>query len=319
MRLTALSFATLIAATPLLADPLPSWNDTATKTAVIDFVTRVTDAGSEDFVPVADRIAVFDNDGTLWAEQPVYFQLYYALDQLAKVDPTTLTTPALQAAAAGDMDALMATGHEGLLEVIDATHAGMSVDAFQTSVADWLDSARHPTTGMAYDGMIYQPMVELLRYLRDEDFLTYIVSGGGVHFIRTFSEEAYGIPPRQVIGSQLESEYRVGETGPEIGKLPGIAFIDDKAGKPVAIDRVIGARPIIAAGNSDGDFEMLEWTTSGDGPRLGLIVHHTDAERAFAYDREGPVGTLNRGLDEGPGLGWVIVDMASDWGRIWPQ
>ncbi len=309
--------ALTLLALPVLADPLPSWNDTDTKERIIGFVDAVTDPAGDDFVPAADRIAVFDNDGTLWAEQPVYFQLIYAMDRLAQADPATLTTPALEAAAAGDMAGVMAEGEEGILQVIDATHAGMSVEAFQADVAEWLATSTHAQTDMAYTDMTYQPMVELLRYLRDEGFVTYIVSGGGVHFIRAFAEDAYGIPPRQVIGSQLESEYRVTDAGAEIVKSPGVVFIDDKEGKPIAIDRIIGARPILAGGNSAGDFAMLEWTTAGDGPRLGLLVHHTDGERAFAYDRDSHVGRLERGLDEGPGRGWVIVDMAQDWSRIW--
>lgn len=314
-----LAFSALVAllAAPAAADPLPSWNDTDNKARIIAFVDAVTDPAGDAFVPAADRIAVFDNDGTLWAEQPVYFQLIYAMDRLAAADPATLTTPALKAAAAGDMAGVMAEGEEGILEVIDASHSGMSVDAFQADVADWLATAAHPQTGMAYTDMTYQPMVELLRYLRDEDFVTYIVSGGGVHFIRAFAQDAYGIPPRQVVGSQLETEYSVTDTGAEIVKLPGIAFIDDKEGKPIAIDRIIGARPILAGGNSDGDFAMLEWTTAGDGPRMGLLVHHTDGDREFGYDRDSHIGRLERGLDEGPDRGWVIVDMAQDWSRIW--
>ncbi|MCR9087887.1 MAG: haloacid dehalogenase-like hydrolase [Rhodobacteraceae bacterium] len=316
-RVLALSACVALLALPAMADPLPSWNDTDSKARIIAFVDAVTDPTGDDFVPTADRIAVFDNDGTLWAEQPVYFQLLYAIDRLGDADPSTLTTPALQAAAAGDMSGVMAEGEEGILEVIHATHSGMTVDAFQADVAAWAETATNPATGMAYTDMTYQPMVELLRYLRDEGFVTYIVSGGGVHFIRALAEDAYGIPPRQVIGSLLASEYQVTEDGPQIVKLPEVAFIDDKEGKPVAIDRIIGARPILAGGNSDGDFAMLEWTTAGDGPRMGLLVHHTDGDRAFAYDRDSHIGRLERGLDEGPERGWVIVDMAQDWSRIW--
>lgn len=316
-RVLALSVCVALLALPAIADPLPSWNETNSKARIIAFVEAVTDPAGEDFVPAADRIAVFDNDGTLWAEQPVYFQLLYAMDRLSEADPETLTSPALQAAASGDMAGVMAEGEEGILEVIDATHSGMTVEAFQADVAAWAETATNPATGMAYTDMTYQPMVELLRYLRDEGFLTYIVSGGGTHFIRALAEDAYGIPPRQVIGSLMQTEYRVTEDGPQIVKLPGIAFIDDKEGKPIAIDRIIGARPILAGGNSDGDFAMLEWTTIGNGPRLGLLVHHTDGERAFAYDRDSHIGRLERGLDEGPDRGWVIVDMARDWSRIW--
>lgn len=313
--------AMLIPVTAAFADPLPSWNDTAAKSAIVSFVESVTDAQAETYVTPDDRVAVFDNDGTLWAESPIYFQLYYALDKLARLaadDPSILSTDVLKAAVAGDMEGVMAGGEEGLLEIINASHSGVSVDDFQADVSAWLETAKHPTTDMAFDDMIYQPMLELLSYLRDEQFTTYVVSGGGVHFIRAFAQEAYNIPPEQVIGSALKSSYQIVDGVPTIVKEPGIAFIDDKEGKPVGIDSKIGKRPILAGGNSDGDFAMLEWTTAGAGPRLGLIVHHTDSEREFAYDREGPVGKLNRGLDEGPDMGWLIVDMASDWSRVWP-
>jgi hypothetical protein len=302
-----------------LADPLPSWNDTEAKARIISFVEAVTNPASEDYVTPADRIATFDNDGTLWAEQPVYFQLIFAVDQVAKLaaqDPSILTSDALRAAAAGDYKALAATGKEGLLEVLAASHTEVTLYQFQQDVAAWLEEARHPKTGLRYDEMTYQPMVELLRYLRDEGFATYIVSGGGIHFMRVFAEDAYGIPPQQVIGSSITSSYEVHDGVPVIMKGADLFFNDDKAGKPVGIMHHIGKQPILAGGNSDGDFEMLEFTTSGEGARLGLYVHHTDAEREFAYDREGHIGVLNRGLDEGPDRGWLIVDMAEDWGRV---
>ncbi|MEO9779312.1 MAG: HAD family hydrolase [Sedimentitalea sp.] len=314
--------ATGLSATGLSADPLPSWNDTDAKSRIIDFVVGASDPDSEDFVVQADRIAVFDNDGTLWAEQPVYFQLLYGIDFVARKgaeDPDFLTTDALNAAAAGDIEALMATGEEGLLEVVNASHADMSVETFQAGVLTWLDTAKHPKTGKRYDEMLYQPMLELLRYLRDEGFATYIVSGGGIHFMRAFAEDAYNIPPQQVIGSSIKSSYEVIDGTPTVLKDPGIAFIDDKEGKPIAIETRIGKRPIFAAGNSDGDFQMLEWTTAGEGPRFGLIVHHTDATREYAYDRDSHIGQLARGLDEGPDRGWLIVDMAEDWGTVWPS
>ncbi|MFK7878972.1 HAD family hydrolase [Roseobacter sp.] len=303
------------------ADPLPSWNETDAKERIIEFVTGVTDVGSDTYVTPADRVAVFDNDGTLWAEQPFYFQALYAFDRIARMgdaEPSILTSDTLKAAAAGDMQGALAQGEEGLLEIVTVSHSGLSVDAFQEDVRDWLERARHPTTDMPYDEMVYQPMLELLSYLRDQDFKTFIVSGGGVHFMRAFAEEAYNIPPEHVIGSQLESSYQVLEGVPTVVKEPGIAFIDDKAGKPVGIDAKIGKRPIFVGGNSDGDFAMLEWSTAGDGPRFGLIVHHTDADREFAYDRDGPVGKLAQGLDEGPDRGWLIVDMKEDWSQIWP-
>ena len=317
--ITRLAALALTIATPVIADPLPSWTDTDTKAAIIGFVEAVTDPASPDYVTPADRIATFDNDGNLWAEQPVYFQLTYAIERLqeqAEADPSILTSNTLRAAAEGDMEGMLAGGTEGLMEVLAVSHSGMSVEAFQADVSDWLDTATHPTTGMLYGDMIYQPMLELLRYLRDEDFQTWIVSGGGVHFVRAFAEDAYGIPPEQVLGSATPTEFD--EETNEIMKLPGIAFVDDKAGKPVGIDSRIGRRPIFASGNSDGDFQMLAYTMAGDGPRFAMLLHHTDAEREFAYDRDSHVGGLERGLDEGPDRGWVIVDMASDWSKIWP-
>ncbi|MCL6282073.1 haloacid dehalogenase-like hydrolase [Ruegeria sp. 2012CJ41-6] len=302
------------------ADPLPSWNDTDNKDRIISFVETVTDPQAADYVTPAERIAVFDNDGTLWGEQPVYFQLIFAMDRLAELaqdDPSILTSDTLKAAAAGNLEAVGKGGTGAILEVVNASHSGTSVGAFQQVVADWLAKARHPDTGLPYDRMTYQPMVELLRYLRDEGFKTYIVSGGGLHFMRVFAEDAYGIPPEQILGSYADSSYEMIDGTPTIVKSPGIAFIDDKAGKPVNIERTIGRRPIFAGGNSDGDFAMLEWATAGDGPRLGLIVHHTDGAREYAYDRDSPIGRLNDGLDRGPDLGWVIVDMAKDWNRIY--
>lgn len=302
------------------ADPLPSWRDTEAKDRIIEFVLSVTDPTGETYVTPADRIAVFDNDGTLWAEQPVYFQLFFAMDRLAKMaadDPGILKSDALRAAAEGDIATVAQGGEKALLEVLNATHSGLSVQAFMQKVSDWLETARHPTTGLAYDKMTYQPMVELLRYLRDEGFRTYIVSGGGLDFMRVFAEDVYGIPPDQVLGTYTESAYEMVEGVPTLMKAPGIAFVDDKDGKPVNIGRVLGKRPILAGGNSDGDFAMLDWTTSGDGPRLGLIVHHTDADREFAYDRDSHIGRLRDGLDQGPVKGWLIIDMAKDWDRIY--
>ena len=316
----ALCIATALFAFPVVADPLPSWNDTEVKAAIIDFVARVTDPDSPDYVTPADRIATFDNDGTLWSEQPVYFQGFFAVDRLREMaaeDESILTSDVLRAAVQGDMAAVAAAGEAGLLEILMTTHAGLPVEAFITEVRDWMATARHPVTGMAYDHMVYQPMLELLRYLRDEGFSTWIVSGGGLHFIRAFAEEAYNIPPHQIIGTTGTASYVVTEGTPAILKDPGILFIDDKAGKPLAIEARIGKRPILAVGNSDGDFEMLEWTTSGAGPRMGLLIHHTDGAREFAYDRDSHVGQLSRGLDEGPGRGWLIVDMAEDWRRVW--
>ncbi|MBT5301646.1 MAG: haloacid dehalogenase-like hydrolase [Tateyamaria sp.] len=304
-------------ASAILADPLPSWSETDTKQAIINFVERVTDPTSPDYVTAEDRVAVFDNDGTLWSEQPVYFQLAYALYSLEKKaasDPSILTSDTLRAAASGDVETVIESGSEGLLEVIAVSHSGMTVNNFQDDVVNWLENARHSTTGKRYTDMVYQPMQELLRYLRDEDFQTYIVSGGGVDFMRAFSKEAYNIPNQQVIGSTGPAEYSDGE----IIKLAGDVFINDKEGKPLGISSRIGKRPIFASGNSDGDFAMLEYTTAGPGPSFGMLLHHTDGEREFAYDREGHIGVLNKGLDESGERGWVIIDMASDWKQVWP-
>ncbi|WP_134679031.1 HAD family hydrolase [Paracoccus ravus] len=317
----AAATAMLVAfAAPVLADPLPSWNEGESKSAIIAFVEDVTDPASEKFVPQQDRIAAFDNDGTLWAEQPVYFQGLYALDVLkvkSVADPSILSSDVLKGAANGDMEAAMSKGVEGLLEIINISHSGMSVDQFQSETHEWVSTATHPTTGMHYVDMTYQPMVELLSYLRDEGFSTYIVSGGGAHFIRAFAEEAYGIPPENVVGTEGETKYEEQDGKPVLMKHGGVTFIDDKEGKPVGIDRHIGKRPIFVAGNSDGDFAMLEYATSGEGPAFGLIVHHTDAEREFAYDREGHIGVLSKGIDEAEKRGWLLVDMKNDWSRIW--
>ncbi|MEO1190606.1 MAG: HAD family hydrolase [Pseudomonadota bacterium] len=311
-----------MAASAALADPLPSWQAGEAKSRILAFVEATSDPASRDFVPVAERIAVFDNDGTLWAEQPVYFQLIFALDDLkarAAEDPSILSSDALRAAAAGDMKALLAGGKEAIEEVVAVTHADMTVEAFQEATALWLRTAKHPRSGWPYEQMVYQPMLELLRYLRDEGYKTYIVSGGGLHFIRSYAQKAYNIPPEQVIGSVAATEYQLVDGKPEIMKEPEIIFIDDKAGKPVAIDRAIGRRPIFAAGNSDGDFEMLEWTSSGPGLRFAMLVHHDDAAREWAYDRDSHIGRLVRGLDEGPERGWLIVSMAKDWKTIFPE
>lgn len=313
---------TVFLASASIADPLPSWTGTATKAGIIAFVERVTDPASADYVTPAARIAAFDNDGTLWAEQPVYFQLLFAIDRLkemAAADPGVLTSDVLRAAANGDMEAVAASGTEGLLEIVSTTHSGLTVDEFQAEVRRWLDTAKHSGTGLAYDEMVYQPMLELLSYLRDEGFRTYIASGGGLHFIRVFSESAYNIPPEQVIGSIGNGSYSAGDGPPRVMKDPGIFFIDDKAGKPVAIEARIGRRPVIAVGNSDGDFQMLEWTTAGDGARLGILLHHTDGEREYAYGRDSHIGQLARGLDEAASRGWVVIDMARDWARVWPS
>jgi phosphoglycolate phosphatase-like HAD superfamily hydrolase len=304
-------------------DPLPSWNDGKAKQSIVEFVTKVTRVGSPNFVPAHERIAVFDNDGTLWCEQPMYVQLAFALDRvkaLAPEHPEWKEQEPFKSVLAGDLRAAMAGGPKAMIELVTATHAGMTVDEFEQIVRQWLSTARHPRYNRPYASLVYQPMLELLSYLRASGFKTYIVSGGGVEFMRPWTERVYGIEPEQVIGSSIEVKYEVRNGKPEIVRLPEINFIDDKSGKPVGIHRHIGRRPIAAFGNSDGDFEMLEWTTAGEPgrprPRLGLLVHHTDAEREYAYDRDSQVGRLARGLDEAPKRGWIVVDMKNDWKTV---
>jgi phosphoserine phosphatase len=301
-------------------DSLPSWNEGPARKAILDFVAKTTQQ-SGDFVPPAERIAVFDNDGTLWAEQPMYFQLAFALDRvkaLAPRHPEWKTKQPFKGVLDGDLKSVLASGESGLMQILAASHVGITTDEFEAVVTDWMASARHPITKRPYNQMVYQPMLEVLTYLRANGYKTFVVSGGGVEFMRPWMERAYGIPPEQVVGSRVKVKYEVRNGTPVLLKLPDIDLNDDKAGKPVGIHQAIGRRPVIAFGNSDGDFEMLEWTTSAKGPRLGVIVHHTDAEREWAYDRDSSIGRLNRGLDEGPTRGWVIVDMKSDWKVIYP-
>ncbi len=272
-------------------------------------------------MPPAERIAVFDNDGTLWGEQPLYVQLAFALDRvkaLAPAHPEWKDQEPFASLLKGDVMNALAGGEHAIAEIIMTTHAGMTTDAFEAVVRDWIATARHPKTGRPYTEMVYQPMVELLAYLRANGFRTFIVSGGGVEFMRPWTERVYGIPPEQVVGSSIRTKYELRDGKPVIARLPEIDFIDDKAGKPVGIHRFIGRRPVLAFGNSDGDFEMLEWTTSGTGPRLGLILHHDDSAREWAYDRDSGIGRLARGLDEAPTRGWRIVSMKDDWKRIHP-
>jgi phosphoglycolate phosphatase-like HAD superfamily hydrolase len=302
-------------------DPLPSWNDGKAKSAIIAFVARVTTQGGSDFVPVEQRIATFDNDGTLWSEQPVYFQVAFVLDRvraMAKDHPDWRTKQPYKAVLEGDRAALAALGEKGLLELMAATHTGMTVDAFAKSVTEWVTTARHPRFNRPYTDLVYQPMLELLGYLRSNGFKTFIVSGGGVEFMRPWVEKVYGIPPEQVVGSSCKTTYKLVGDKPEIDKLAQIEFIDDGPGKPVGINRFIGRRPVFAAGNSDGDLQMLQWTTLNTGPRFALIVHHTDVEREWAYDRNSPVGRLDKALDEAPKRGWLVVDMKADWKVIYP-
>jgi phosphoglycolate phosphatase-like HAD superfamily hydrolase len=302
-------------------DSLPSWNDGPAKSAVTDFVQRVTTEGTPDFVPPAGRIAVFDNDGTLWSEQPAYFQLLFAIDrvkELAPQHPEWRTTQPFKAVLDGDMHALAERGEKGLLELVMATHAGMTTDEFADVVRNWIKAARHPSAHRPFTELVYQPMLELLDYLRANGFKTFIVSGGGVEFMRVFTEEVYGIPPEQVIGSSIKTEFEMRSTGPVIKRLPEIDFIDDKAGKPVGIHKFIGRRPIAAFGNSDGDLQMLQWTAAGEGPRLCLYVHHTDGDREWAYGRESHIGKLDKGLDEARRKRWTVVDMKRDWSVVYP-
>ncbi len=302
-------------------EPLPSWNETAPKQAIISFVEKTTKESSGDFVPPAERIAVFDNDGTLWAEQPMYFQAIYIFDRiksLAPQYPEWQDKEPFASVLKGDLKAALASGEKGLLEMAMATHAGLTSEEFDKTVSDWIATAKHPKTGRLYTEMVYQPMLELLAYLRANGFKTFIVSGGGIDFMRPWAERVYGIPPEQVVGSSIKAKYEVRDGTPVIFKLPEINHIDDKGGKPVGIHHHIGRRPIFAAGNSDGDFQMLEWTTSGKGPRFALLIHHTDAEREWAYDRESHIGKIDKGLAEGPKRGWTIVSMKNDWNHIFP-
>ena len=324
-RLTAIVPVTalLIAwMTPVAAQDLKSWNDTETKSAIMAFVDRVTTEGGADYVPPDERIAVFDNDGTLWSEKPYYFQLAFAFDRIkaqASEHPEWKDNPILKAAIDGDLKTVMAGGEHALLEIVMATHAGMTTDQFERTVEQWIDTARHPQTGMRYTDMVFQPMLELMQYLRAHQFETWIVSGGGIEFMRPWSQRVYGVPPQQVIGSSIEVNYEVRDGVPVLVRLPEINFIDDKAGKPVGIHRFIGRRPIAAFGNSDGDLQMLQWTTAGDGARFGLIVHHTDQQREYAYDRESSVGRLDKGFAEAADRGWTLVDIKKDWSQVYPQ
>jgi len=304
------------------ADPLPSWNDNASKKAILTFVEKVTEQDSPTFVPPPERIAVFDNDGTLWAEQPMYFQLFFALDRvrtLSPKHPEWKTQEPFASLLKGDVKQALAGGEKAILEIVMATHAGMTTTAFEKIVGDWIATAKHPKTGKLYTDMVYQPMLEILTHLRSNDFKTFIVSGGGIEFMRPWTEAVYGIPPEQVVGSSIKTKFEMRPEGPVLVRLPKINFIDDKEGKPVGINSHIGRRPVAAFGNSDGDLQMLQWTTAGPGTRFGLIVHHTDSEREWAYDRKSHIGRLDKALDEAGAKGWTVVDMKHDWKGIYPQ
>jgi len=303
------------------ADPLPSWNDTAQKKAIVTFVERVTKESSPDFVPPSERTATFDQDGTLWAEQPMYFQFFFAIDRvkaLAPQHPEWRDKEPFASLLKGDVKGALAGGERAMLEIVMATHAGMTTEEFAQTIKEWIATARHPKTKRPYTEMVYQPMLELLAYLRANGFKTFIVSGGGIEFMRPWTEKVYGIPPEQVIGSSIKTKFESRDGKPVLVRLPEIDFIDDKAGKPVAINQHIGRRPIAAFGNSDGDLEMLQWTTAGSGARFALLVHHTDVEREWAYDRASSIGRLDKALDEAQAKGWTVVDMKNDWKIIFP-
>lgn len=302
-------------------DSLPSWNDGMAKKSIVEFVERVTKKHGPDFVSPAERIAVFDNDGTLWAEQPMYFQLFFALDRvkaLAPQHPEWKTTEPFASLLKGDVRGALAGGEHAILKIIMATHAGMTTAEFETIVKDWIATAKHPKTERLHTEMVYQPMLELLVYLRTNGFKTFIVSGGGIEFMRPWTEQVYGIPPEQVIGSSGKLKYAVRDGDPVLVKLPEINFIDDKDGKPVGIQTHIGRKPILAFGNSDGDLQMLQWTASGSGARFMALIHHTDAEREWAYDRKSSIGHLDKALDEAKGKGWTVVNMKQDWKAVYP-
>jgi phosphoglycolate phosphatase-like HAD superfamily hydrolase len=300
---------------------LPSWNDTAPKHAIVAFVDSVTKQGSPGFVPPAERIAVFDNDGTLWAEWPVYFQLQFAIDRvkaLAPQHPEWSTQEPFRYIISGDMRSFAASGEKSVVSVVEVAHSGMTTDEFDQTVKDWLRTSNHPQTHQPYTAMVYKPMLELLAYLRANGFKTFIVSGGGAEFMRVFAEQVYGIPPEQVVGSQGKLKYEVRDGRPVLVKLPEVELVNDKEGKPVGIETFIGRRPIAAFGNSDGDLQMLQWTTSGPGPRFALIVHHDDDVREWAYDRKSRVGTLDKAWDEAKAKGWTVVSMKDDWATVFP-
>ncbi len=307
----------LLANSAFAADPLPSWNDGKAKQSIVNFVTKVTKAGSPDFVPAPQRIATFDNDGTLWAEQPVYFQLLFAIDRvkaLAPQHPEWQTQEPFASLLKGDLKGVMAGGEKALLEIVMATHAGMTTEEFEKTVKDWLATARHPKTGKLYTEMVYQPMLEVLTYLRANGFKTFIVSGGGIEFMRPWTEKVYGVPPEQVIGSSIKTQWEVRSGKPALVRLPEVNFIDDKTGKPVGINAHIGRRPIAAFGNSDGDQQMLEWTQAGNGARLMMLVHHDDAKREWAYGPESKIGTFSDALmAEAKQQGWTVISMKNDW------
>jgi phosphoglycolate phosphatase-like HAD superfamily hydrolase len=323
MLLASLVLLSTMLVSPALAqtDPLPSWNDGEVKQAIVKFVQSVTDRSSAQYVAPEARIATFDNDGTLWSEQPMYFQGFFAFDRvkaLAPKHPEWKTKQPFKGIIENDMKAVAAAGEKGLAEVVAVTHSGMTTDEFSQIVKDWLGQAKHPRFKRGFSELVFQPMLELLAYLRANSFKTFIVSGGGIDFMRVFTEQVYGIPPEQVVGSVGETRLEMRNGKPVLVKLPKINLVDDKAGKPVGAQRFIGRRPILAFGNSDGDQQMLQWTAAGDGARFMGLVRHTDAQREWAYDRQSSIGRLDRALDEATAKNWTVVDMKRDWKKIYP-
>jgi phosphoglycolate phosphatase-like HAD superfamily hydrolase len=314
----------LLALLPALAhaaDPLPAWNEGPSKAAIVSFVEAVTEEGGKDFVAPAERIAVFDNDGTLWSEQPAYFEVLFALDEfkrMAPQHPEWKNVPAFKALLEGDKKAFAATGTEGLIKVVGATHTGLSSEQFLANARAWLAKAKHPKTQKPYTEMVFQPMLELLAYLRENGFKTYIVSGGEVAFMRAFAEEVYGIPPEQVIGTTFVGQYQYNNGKPVVLRTPKMAHLDDGPGKPESIESVIGRRPVLAFGNSDGDLQMLQWTAAGKGKRFMGLVHHTDGKREWAYDHPSQIGQLKTALNEASAKKWTVVDMSKEWKRVYP-
>jgi len=323
MRLTYIASAlvALCLVTSAGDDPLPSWNDGPSKQAITAFVARVTREGSPERVAPEQRIAVFDNDGTLWSEQPLYFQFMFVADRvkaLAPQHPEWKEKEPFKSLLAGDFKGALAGGEQAVVELMAATHAGMTTEEFSALVLDWTANAKHPRFQRPYTECVFQPMLELLAYLRANGFKTFIVSGGGVEFMRPWAEKVYGIPPEQVVGSRGKLRFEVRDGKPVLVKLPEVDLVDDKEGKAIGIQQQIGRRPLMAFGNSDGDLQMLQWTTAGQGPRFALLVHHTDAEREWAYDRPSSIGQLDKGLEEAKVKGWTLVDMQKEWKRIYP-
>lgn len=324
--LTGVAALTILSCTPqntalVMTDPLPSWNDGATKDSIIDFVRQVTDPAGENYVEIQDRIAVFDNDGNLWSEKPAYFQLFFAIDRvkiLAPEHPEWETEQPFKSILEDDLETFYSFGEHGILEVVMATHAGNTAEEFEKDVKEWLSKARHPRFERPFTDLVYQPMLELIGYLQANDFKTFIVSGGGIEFMRPWVEEVYHIPRDQVIGSSIKAKFVIEDGNPVIVRLPEIDFIDDKEGKPVGIHRFIGRKPLFCSGNSDGDLAMMQYTASGEGKRFMLYLHHTDPDREWAYDRSSSVGRLDKGLDEAREKGWTVINMKDDWKVVYP-